>query len=285
MRSAAGFRSQKSRPGCWLLFCLVLSQVSSIQEAVASPSLQVRVTCIADYVLVEYSEHRIRYTGNSSGDVHTASASERALDRFNEVVVPVATEVTVTVSSIHPVTPWWRSFLGLGRFAIPHRLAKKSIRLGELRSLWFKLPESCGQVEPDGLLKISGYSRLEFARWLEAREEQDRFPADLSPRQLMKWGHDIYVRRCAACHGRDGEGADLFPRLQSNAVTLGPLAPYLRSIYFGQPGSPMKPFGEVLNATEFAALMTYQRNAWGHNSGDVIQPALVAALLQTVAPR
>jgi cytochrome c oxidase subunit II len=36
-------------------------------------------------------------------------------------------------------------------------------------------------------------------------------------------------------------------------------------------------FGGQLSDAEIAAVVTYERNAWGNNSGDVIQPAQVKA--------
>ena len=39
----------------------------------------------------------------------------------------------------------------------------------------------------------------------------------------------------------------------------------------------MKPFGAQLNDVELAAVVTYQRNALGNATGDVVQPAMISA--------
>jgi cytochrome c oxidase subunit 2 len=273
----------------WLFFCALVWPLCGARVVLATETPDIHVVCIADYVLVEYRDTRgkrtVRYLGGGSQQLRKTSLGEPSNGGTDGVVVPTATGVTVTVSTIHPVSDWWRDLIGLGRYALPHRLAAKTVTIDSRESQWFKLPEACRHVAPDGLIRITAYSAPDFGRWLDERRERDRFPEDLSADELHARGRRIYQRRCAACHGSSGEGADLFPRLKGNTLTLGPLLPYLNRIYYGRPGSPMKAFGGVLEATDFAALMTYQRNAWGNDTGDVIQPAVVAALLQSVAPR
>jgi len=37
-------------------------------------------------------------------------------------------------------------------------------------------------------------------------------------------------------------------------------------------GTAMQAFGAQLSAVDMAAVLTYQRNAFGNNTGDVVQP-------------
>lgn len=39
----------------------------------------------------------------------------------------------------------------------------------------------------------------------------------------------------------------------------------------GKPGTAMQAFGGLLSPQELAAVITYERNAWGNNSGDAVQ--------------
>ena len=43
----------------------------------------------------------------------------------------------------------------------------------------------------------------------------------------------------------------------------------------------MQAFGGQLNDVEMAAVLTYQRNAFGNNTGDVVQPGDVAGMKNT----
>jgi cytochrome c oxidase subunit 2 len=45
----------------------------------------------------------------------------------------------------------------------------------------------------------------------------------------------------------------------------------------GVAGTAMQAFGDILTDVDMAAVITYQRNAFGNNTGDVVQPADVVA--------
>lgn len=44
-------------------------------------------------------------------------------------------------------------------------------------------------------------------------------------------------------------------------------------VLHGKAGTAMQAFAKQLTATEIAAVVTYERNAWGNNSGDSVQAA------------
>ena len=47
----------------------------------------------------------------------------------------------------------------------------------------------------------------------------------------------------------------------------------------GKAGSAMQAFAAQLNPAEIAAVVTYERNAWGNDVGDLVQPREVNALV------
>jgi cytochrome c oxidase subunit 2 len=90
----------------------------------------------------------------------------------------------------------------------------------------------------------------------------------------MAKGKDVYTANCAACHQAAGTGGGPFPALKGSIVaTKGPIADHLAIIKNGK--GIMPPFGSQLSALDVAAVTTYERNAWGNDTGDVIQPSQV----------
>jgi cytochrome c oxidase subunit 2 len=59
--------------------------------------------------------------------------------------------------------------------------------------------------------------------------------------------------------------------IAGSAIATGGLDKHLEVIVRGVAGSAMQAFGEQLSDTDVAAVMTYQRNAFGNNTGDVVQ--------------
>jgi cytochrome c oxidase subunit 2 len=46
----------------------------------------------------------------------------------------------------------------------------------------------------------------------------------------------------------------------------------------GRSGTAMAAFGPQLDNEQLAAIVTYQRNAWGNDTGDLVEPADIAAV-------
>jgi cytochrome c oxidase subunit 2 len=58
-------------------------------------------------------------------------------------------------------------------------------------------------------------------------------------------------------------------------LAVGPIQDHINIIINGQAGTAMQAFGSQLNAAEIAAVVTYERNAWGNNTGDLVQPSVI----------
>ncbi|MFB0998862.1 MAG: cytochrome c, partial [Colwellia sp.] len=97
--------------------------------------------------------------------------------------------------------------------------------------------------------------------------------------ELMVIGEEVYLRACAACHQPAGTGLPpAFPALKGSPIALGDIAVHIDMVVNGSKKNPaMAAFSNQLTKTEIAAVVTYERNAWGNNTGDLVQPAAVDA--------
>lgn len=101
---------------------------------------------------------------------------------------------------------------------------------------------------------------------------------DWSMETAMTRGEEVYMRNCAACHQPSGAGMPpAFPSLLDSQVVSGPLDGHLNNVVNGVSGTAMQAFGNLLSDEDIAAVVTYERNAWGLDSGDLVTPADVAA--------
>ena len=89
--------------------------------------------------------------------------------------------------------------------------------------------------------------------------------------ELMTRGKDVYRKNCLACHGAAGEGG-VGTAIAGSAIVQGALGGHLEVGVNGVAGSAMQAFGGILNDVDLAAVITYQRNAFGNNMGDMVQP-------------
>jgi mono/diheme cytochrome c family protein len=98
----------------------------------------------------------------------------------------------------------------------------------------------------------------------------------------MARGERIYDQRCAYCHGDQGQGVPgAFPALAGNrAVNMAQPTNLIQVIAHGgylpaTAGNPrpygMPPFGQELDASDVAAVLTFIRGSWGNDSAPVTQ--------------
>ena len=94
----------------------------------------------------------------------------------------------------------------------------------------------------------------------------------------MDHGKGVYATSCAACHQANGAGIpNVFPGLAGSPIAIGDVAKHIDVVVNGVSGTAMQAFGAQLNDADLAALVTYERNAWGNDTGDVVQPADIKA--------
>lgn len=60
-------------------------------------------------------------------------------------------------------------------------------------------------------------------------------------------------------------------------MATGPIEAHIDVVVNGSRGTAMQAFANQLNDAELAAVITYERNAWGNDTGDLVQPSQIKA--------
>ena len=91
--------------------------------------------------------------------------------------------------------------------------------------------------------------------------------------ELKAEGEKVYAANCVACHQANGKGIPgTFAALDGSKIATGPKAEHLNIVMNGKNGTAMAAF-KHLSDVQIAAVVTYERNAWGNTAGDVVQPS------------
>jgi cytochrome c oxidase subunit II len=202
------------------------------------------------------------------------------------LVVPINKKIRFLVTSGDVVHSWWVPELGVKRDAIPgfmHEAWAKIEKPGTYRG---QCAELCGINHGFMPIVVKAVTDKEFAKWVDMQpkitDESKSFaivtPNDMSRTELMTLGKEKYNIVCAPCHQVNGSGIPpMFPALKGSSVAVGhPISRHIEMILKGVPGTAMQPYGEQLSDQEVAAIATYERNSWGNNTDDEIQPKDVA---------
>ncbi|NND61180.1 MAG: cytochrome c oxidase subunit II [Gammaproteobacteria bacterium] len=254
--------------------------------------------------------NRARQLG-SGADVFELEHYLRDVDK--RVVVPVNKKVRILLTSNDVLHAWWVPELGGKRDAIPGFVNEMWFQAEETGVYRGQCAELCGYDHGFMPIVVEVVEEEAFNDWVSEQGGavgMDEFEvggvaeigadtaegatvaagggnaaagssaaADLnmSMEDLMALGETTYNTHCIACHQANGEGLPpAFPSLVGSPVATGPAAGHIDVLLNGVSGSAMVAFTYLSNQ-EIAAVITYERNAWGNDVGDMVQPADVAA--------
>ena len=192
------------------------------------------------------------------------------------VVIPVNTKVRFLVTANDVIHAWWVPELAVKRDAIPGFINETWTMATEEGIYRGQCAELCGKDHGFMPIVVNVVSKEEYGEWLaskqaEASEIKALMAQTFTLDQLMDRGKSVYERSCLACHGAKGEGG-VGTAIAGSAIATGELGGHLEIGINGVAGTAMQAFGGQMNDVDMAAVITYQRNAFGNNMGDMVQP-------------
>jgi cytochrome c oxidase subunit 2 len=192
------------------------------------------------------------------------------------LVIPVNTKVRFLVTGNDVIHSFWVPELAVKKDAIPGFI-NETWTLAEEEGLYRgQCAELCGKDHGFMPIVVKVVSKEEYADWLSAKQAEAAQVRELMAQtftmdELMERGKAVYNRACMACHGANGEGG-VGNAIAKSPIATGELAKHLSIGVNGVAGTAMQAFGNQINDVEMAAVITYQRNAFGNNMGDMVQP-------------
>ena len=208
---------------------------------------------------------------------NTADKGEHYLLEVDEpLVLPKDTKVRFLVTANDVIHSWWVPALAVKKDAIPGFINEAWTRTSEEGVYRGQCAELCGKDHGFMPIVVNVVGKDEYAEWLsskqaEAAQIKELMAQTFSMDELMERGKAVYERNCLACHGANGEGG-VGTAIAGSSIASGDVSGHLDVGVNGVPGTAMQAFGGQLNDVDMAAVITYQRNAFGNNMGDMIQP-------------
>jgi cytochrome c oxidase subunit 2 len=190
--------------------------------------------------------------------------------------IPVNTKVRFLITGNDVIHSWWVPELAVKKDAIPGIMNEawtKAEKVGIYRG---QCAELCGKDHGFMPIVVVVEERADYDKWLngkktEAKKLRELMAQTFTLEQQIERGKKVYDASCAACHGAKGEGGVGKP-IAGSKIATGPVDGHLKAGVNGVPGTSMQAFGGILNDVDMAAVVTYQRNAFGNNMGDMLQP-------------
>ncbi|MDK8462423.1 cytochrome c oxidase subunit II [Marinobacter sp. SS13-12] len=208
----------------------------------------------------------------------TAKSENYLLDVDNPMVVPVGAKIRLLLTANDVIHSWWVPEFGVKKDAIPGFVNEAWTRVDEPGIYRGQCTELCGVKHGFMPVVVKAVPQDEYDAWVAeqkeaAQRERELTEKDWTLEELMVRGEKAYASACASCHQADGSGAPpAFPALKGSQIALEDMDAHLDIVVNGVSGTAMQAFGGQLSEVDLAAVITYERNAWGNNTGEMITP-------------
>ena len=202
------------------------------------------------------------------------------------LVLPVGAKVRFLITAADVIHSWWVPAFAVKRDAIPGFVNEAWTRLETPGVYRGQCTELCGKDHGFMPVVVEVKSRADYDTWLGERKAEAAKLKELTSKEwtlqeLVERGDKVYHTTCVACHQAEGQGLPpMFPALKGSKIATGPISEHLGIVFHGKPGTAMAAFGKQLSEVDIAAVVTYERNAWGNDTGDMVTPKDVLALKQ-----
>ena len=211
------------------------------------------------------------------------------LDVDNPLVLPVNRKVRFLLTANDVIHSWWVPQFSVKKDAIPGFINEVWTQIDEPGTYRGQCTELCGRDHAFMPIVVIAMEEADYDAWVAEQVEAQAGEAELlasdrdwTQAELMERGQGVFMSQCAACHQPNGQGlpAAGFPALTGDSMAADParLADHIDIVLHGSDVNPaMAAFGRTLNDLDIAAVITYERNAFGNDTGDVVQPRDVGA--------
>lgn len=263
-------------------------------ESTGDSDLTIKVTGHQWRWQYEYIEEGIEFFSSLDANSNEARQLKSGIDPSqidnyllevdNPVVVPVGQKIRFMTTASDVIHSWWVPDLGWKRDSIPGFINESWAIIEEEGTYRGQCAELCGRDHAFMPIVLKAVSEDEYYDWvgemmmvaMEAEAGADR---EWTMAELMAQGEQVYGTFCVACHQVNGMGIPgAFKPLVGSPIATGPVEDHIDVVMNGVAGTAMAPFGMQLNDVDIASVITYERNAWGNDMGDMVQPSTIAAM-------
>jgi len=212
------------------------------------------------------------------------SRPEYLLEVDQPLVVPTGKKIRLLLTSNDVIHSWWLPAFGVKQDAIP----------GYFRDTWFRVDqpgtyrgqcsELCGKDHGFMPIVVLAKTPADYDLWVAAQKKAVLAAVDdpnkvWTREALITRGAQVYAQNCIPCHQANGRGLPgLFPPLAGSPITTRNKPAHIDIVLNGSKRNPTMPaWGKQLSDTEIAAVISYERNAWGNNTGEWVEPKEIRA--------
>ena len=198
------------------------------------------------------------------------------------LVVPVNKKIRIITTANDVIHAFMVPSFGIKQDAIPGFVRDTWFRAEKTGDFYGQCAELCGKEHAYMPIHVKVLSAQDYSNWVAGEMKKVAAKADdpakvWTVQDLAQRGEKVYAANCAACHQANGKGAGPIKPLDGSAVVLdADKGKQIAVLLNGQNNGAM-PAWKQLSDTDIAAVITYTKNHWSNQTGQLVQPADVTA--------
>ena len=223
-----------------------------------------------------------RMMSNAGGPSSGVMPDDYLLKVDNPMVVPVNKKIRIITTANDVVHAFAVPAFGIKQDAIP----------GFVRDTWFKAErvgdfygqcqELCGKEHAYMPIHVKVVSAADYSAWVAGKNKEMSAKADDPAKvwqlaDLKARGEKVYAANCVACHQTSGKGGGAIKALDGSAIVLDSDHSKQIAILLNGANNGAMPSWKTLSDTDLAAVISYTKNNWSNQTGQLVQPAELQA--------
>ncbi len=278
-----------------IAMALPATKVLVAQKDTTSADLTIKATGIQwkwgyDYIkgegegigFVSTLDNTHREMSNAGGPKPGSEPDNYLLKVDNPLVVPVDKKIRIITTANDVIHAFAVPAFGIKQDAIPGFVRDTWFRAEKIGDYYGQCQELCGKEHAYMPIHVKVVSAADYTAWVAAKAKEAAALADDPSKvwtlaDLKVRGEKVYAANCAACHQASGKGAGPIKALDGSTIVLD--ADHKKQIAImlnGAAGGAM-PAWKSLSDTDLAAVISYTKNNWSNQTGQVVQPAQLQA--------
>ena len=223
-----------------------------------------------------------RMMSNAGGPKTGETVDNYLLKVDNPMVVPINKKIRIITTANDVIHAFAVPAFGIKQDAIPGFVRDTWFRAEKLGDFYGQCQELCGKEHAYMPIHVKVVSAADYSAWVAGKNKEMSAKADDPSKlwvlaDLKARGEKVYASNCVACHQATGQGGGAIKALVGSAVVLDKDHAKQIAIMLNGANNGAMPSWKSLSDTDLAAVMSYTKNNWSNQTGDIVQPAELQA--------
>jgi cytochrome c oxidase subunit 2 len=223
-----------------------------------------------------------RVMSNNGGPKAGEAPDDYLFKVDNPMVVPVNKKIRIITTANDVIHAFAVPAFGIKQDAIPGFVRDTWFRAEKIGDYHGQCQELCGKEHAYMPIHVKVVSAADYSAWVAGKNKEMAAKADDPSKvwalaDLKARGEKVYAANCVACHQATGKGGGAIKALDGSAVVLDTDHGKQIAILLNGANNGAMPAWTALSDTDLAAVISYTKNNWSNQTGQLVQPAELQA--------